>query len=104
MQQKTLLKKDVYNAKIKNIEDKIPSITNLAPTAALNAKGNEVKKEVSNITNLATILVLPLLQINYLMFVIESKKKKKKKKDYNTEISEIENNINTMLLLKKLII
>ena len=80
MQQKTLLKKDVYNAKIKNIEDKIPSITNLAPTAALNAKGNEVKKEVSNITNLATILVLPLLQINYLMFVIESKKKKKKRK------------------------
>ena len=28
--------KDVYNAKIKNIEDKIPDITNLATTAALN--------------------------------------------------------------------
>ena len=27
---------DVYNAKIKNIEDKIPDITNLATTAALN--------------------------------------------------------------------
>ena len=31
--------KDVYNAKIKNIENKIPDITNLATTtAALNAK------------------------------------------------------------------
>ena len=28
--------KDVYNAKIKNIEDKITDITNLATTAALN--------------------------------------------------------------------
>ena len=29
------VKKDVYNAKIKNIEDKIPDITNLATTATL---------------------------------------------------------------------
>ena len=35
------LKKDVYNAKIINIED-------------LNAKINEVKGEIPNITNLAT--------------------------------------------------
>ena len=74
-----LLKKVVYNAKIKNIQDKIPditnldtnttlngnaeinevkneipSITNLATTAALNAKINDVKNEIPNITNLAT--------------------------------------------------
>ena len=50
----TLLKKDVYNAKIKNIEVKIPDITNLATNTNLNAKINEVKKEMPNITNLAT--------------------------------------------------
>ena len=37
-----LLKRDVYNVKIKNIEDKIPNITNLATNTMLNAK-TEVK-------------------------------------------------------------
>ena len=31
-----VVKKDVYNAKINNIEDKIPDITNLATKPALN--------------------------------------------------------------------
>ena len=35
-----VVKKDVYNAKIKNVEDKIPDITNLANTTTLNAKIN----------------------------------------------------------------
>ena len=35
-----VVKKDVYNAKIKNIEDKIPNITNLATKTTLNAKIN----------------------------------------------------------------
>ena len=35
-----VVKKDVYNAKIKNVEDKIPNITNLANTTTLNAKIN----------------------------------------------------------------
>ena len=48
----------IYNAKIKNIEDKIPDITNLAATVALNAKINEVKNEISSITNLATTTAL----------------------------------------------
>ena len=47
-------KKDMYNAKIKNIEDKMPDITNLAANASLNAKINEVKSEISSNTNLAT--------------------------------------------------
>ena len=33
-----VVKEDVYNAKIKNIEDKIPDITNLATNTTLNAK------------------------------------------------------------------
>ena len=33
-----IIKKDAYNAKIKNIEDKIPDITNLATNTTLNAK------------------------------------------------------------------
>ena len=35
-----LLKKYVFHAKIKNIEDKIPDITNLATNTALNVKIN----------------------------------------------------------------
>ena len=49
-----VVKKDVYNAQIKSIEDKIPDITNLATNTTLNAKVNEVKNEIPNITNLAT--------------------------------------------------
>ena len=49
-----LLKKEVYNAKIKNIEEKIFVITNLATNATPNAKINEVKNEIASITNLAT--------------------------------------------------
>ena len=35
-----VLKKDGYNAKIKNVEDKIPDITNLATNTTFNAKIN----------------------------------------------------------------
>ena len=35
-----VVKKDVYNANIKNIEDKIPDITNLASNTSLDAKIN----------------------------------------------------------------
>ena len=49
-----VVKKDVYNAKIKNIEDKKPDITKLAANTTLNAKIKEVKNEVPSITNLAT--------------------------------------------------
>ena len=49
-----VVKKDVYNAKIKNIEDKTPDITNLATNTTVNAKIIEVKNEIPNITNLTT--------------------------------------------------
>ena len=60
-----VVKKYVYNANIKNIEDKIPLNTN----TTLNAKINKVKGELPSITNLIKNLV--------------------KKIDYNTKISEI---------------
>ena len=47
-------KKDIYNAKIKNSEDKILEIAKLAADACLHAKINQVKGGVSIITNLAT--------------------------------------------------
>ena len=62
-----MLKKDGYNANIKNIENKIPDITNVATTTALTA----VENKASNVSNLV------------------------KKNDYNTWISEIENKITT---------
>ena len=34
----------IYNAKIKNIEHKIPDITNLAASTTLNAKTDEAKE------------------------------------------------------------
>ena len=49
-----VVKKDVYNAKIQDIEDKIPDITNLSTNTTLNAKINEVKNEITSITNLTT--------------------------------------------------
>ena len=53
-----VVKKDVYNAKIKNIEGKIPDITNLATNTTLNAKIDKVKSKITNITNLATTTAL----------------------------------------------
>ena len=40
------VKKDAFDDKIKNIEDKIPNITNLSTNASLNAKINEVKNKI----------------------------------------------------------
>ena len=92
-----MLKKDVYTAKIKNIEDKISSITNLATKTILNSKINEVKCEILLtmwsikcevlLTKLVLLLLL-LLKIKYLMFVISSNKT-----DYNTKIKKIEKTI-----------
>ena len=53
-----VVKKDMYNAKIKNIKDKIPDITNLATNTTLNTKIKEVKKEIPIITNIATTTAL----------------------------------------------
>ena len=49
-----VVKEDVFNAKVKNIEDKIPDITNLASSTTLNAIMNEFKGKIHSITNLVT--------------------------------------------------
>ena len=66
---KDVVKKDVYNADIKkNIEDKIPDISNFstnATNASLNAKINEVKGEIPSINKFTTeIFDLRLKQAN----------------------------------------
>ena len=66
-----VVKKDVYNSKIKNIEDKILDITNLATTTTLNAKINEVKGEIPSITNLATKPSLNAAENKILVLVIQ---------------------------------
>ena len=94
---KDVVKEDLYNAKIKNIEDKIPDITNLATKTTLNAKINEVKGEIPNITNLATKTALNAVENK-----IPSVSNLVKKTDYNTKINEIEKKIadlNHILLL-----
>ena len=66
--------KDVCNAKIKNIKNKIPDITNLATTTALNSKINEVEKYLILLTLLILILLillLFLLKTKYLLLVIQ---------------------------------
>ena len=62
------MEKNLYNAKVKNIEDKIPDITNLATITTLNAK-IKVKGEIPSIINLDTKTALNLV----------------KKTDYNTK-------------------
>ena len=49
-----VVKKDVYNVRIKDIEDKIPNITNLAANTTLNAKRNEVKNEIPSIVRVTS--------------------------------------------------
>ena len=51
---KKVVKKDLHNFEIKNIEDKIHDITKLATTAAINIKINKVKNKISSIPSLAT--------------------------------------------------
>ena len=41
-----IAKKDEYNVNIKNIQDKIPDITNLATNTTLKFKLNEVKRKI----------------------------------------------------------
>ena len=53
-----VVKKHVYNAKIQDIEHKIPDITNLVTNTTHNAKINELKNERPSITNLATTVAL----------------------------------------------
>ena len=79
-------KKDVYNAKIKNIENKIPDTSNWATNTTINAKINEVIKKIPNITNLAiTTTTLTAIEIK-----IPNVSNLVKKFGCNTKISKTE--------------
>ena len=47
-----------FNAKVNEVKNEIPSITDLVTHASLNAQINEVKNKIRNITNLATVTAL----------------------------------------------
>ena len=83
-----VVKNTEYNAKIKNIEDKIPDISNLANKTILNTKINEVKNEIPSITGLATTSALAVVENK-----IPSISNLVKKTDYNRKITEIEKNL-----------
>ena len=91
-----LNKLSVHNAKIKNIEDKIPDITNLATKVFLNAKINEVKGGTHIITNLVTTAALTIVE-NKIPSV--SDLVKKKKTDYDPKISGMENILLLLIII-----
>ena len=68
-----VVEKDVYNAKIKNTEDKIPDVTNIATKSTLNTKTNEVKGKIPVLLTLLQMLLVMLkqmgLQVKYLILV-----------------------------------
>ena len=57
-----VVKKTEYNAKIKNIEEKIPDISNLVTKTILNRKINEVKNEIVSISCLAITSALTAVE------------------------------------------
>ena len=85
-----VVKKVLYNVKIKNIEYEIPHITNFATNTTPNAKINEVKKEIPITTNLATTTALNAVEKK-----IPNISNIAKKADHNTKVSESENKIST---------
>ena len=83
-----------FNAKVNEVKNEVPTITNLATNASLNAKTNEVKDEITGITNLATTAVFTTVEneipnFSYLV----------KKTDYDANISEMEKNILLLLII-----
>ena len=91
-------KKYLYNSKIKNTEDKIPHVTNLATDTTLNAKINEFKNEISSITNVSTIAALAAVEIK-----IPDVSNLVKKTDYNAKINEIKKKITDMFMINILL-
>ena len=81
-----VIKKTEFNAKIKEIEDKILDITNLAVNTTFNAKINEVKGKIPSITSLATSTALTAAENK-----IPNVSNLVRKADYNTKVSKIEN-------------
>ena len=83
-----VVKKTEYNAKIKNIEDKIPDITKLATKSVLKTKKNEVKAETPSISGLATTSAWTAVENK-----IPNVSNLVKETDYGTKVNDIEKKI-----------
>ena len=85
-----VVKKTEYDAKLKNIDDKIPDISNLAK-GSLNTKINVVKNEIPSINGLATTSALTTVENK-----IPSISNLVRKTDYDTKVGEIENRMKSL--------
>ena len=83
-----VVKKTDCNAKIKNIEDKIPDTTNVATKTILNTNINEVKVEIPSISGLETTSALTDVENK-----IPNVSNLVKKTNYDTKVNEIEKKI-----------
>ena len=83
-----VVKKTEHNANIKNIEDEISDITNLATKNTVIAKINEVKAEISIISRLATTSASTAVENK-----IPNVSNLVKKTNYDTKVHEIETKI-----------
>ena len=79
-----LVKKTNYNTKITEIEDKIPDTSNFATKTALTT----VENKIPDTSNLATKTALTTVENK-----TPDTSNLVKKSDYNTKITEVENNI-----------
>ena len=77
-----------------DIEDNIPSITNLATNTVLNAKINEVKGKNPNITNLATTAARTTVENK-----IPNVRDFVKKANYDAKVSKIEKKVLLLLII-----
>ena len=75
---------------LSKLSDKVKHLATTTTTTAFNAKINEVKNKIPNITNLATTTALIAVEN-----IIPNVSNLVKKTDYDTKISEIENKITT---------
>ena len=80
-----MLLKNVYNAEIKNIEDKLPNITNSPTNNTLNAKIYGIKNDIPSIINLATNVALSIVENS--QFIVSDLVKKA---DYGAKILQME--------------
>ena len=90
-----LLKKTEYTAKIKNVKNEIPNISNLATKNILNREINKVKNEIPSISGLETTSALTAVENK-----ISSVSSLMKKTDYDTKVSELERNLTDQKLDK----
>ena len=74
----------MYNAKVKNIKDKMSDASNVATETNLNVKVNEVKGVISSYNNLATTTALTGAEVK-----LPNISNLVKRTDYKTNVHEI---------------